>query len=82
MYDEILQVDVGNILYSGPALISTVWQWRVKHRSSVNWRMNNFLLENKEVKQIVEAEIKNYFQVNEGSANSFIVWECFKVYMH
>lgn len=45
------------------------------------WRLNSILLENTEVRNIIEAEIRSFFQVHEGSANGITVWDCFKSYV-
>lgn len=82
MNTEVLQVDIVNILYSDHAFpISMSWRWRTDTKKIGYWRLNNFLLEDISIGRTIETEIRSFFEINEGTADSIITWDCFKAYI-
>lgn len=45
------------------------------------WRIDKYLLMNKEVRARLHKEIEIFFQANGGTLDKIILWETFKVYV-
>lgn len=78
---EVTQANIGNILYSDHALLFVTWQWKISQKRPGIWSFNNLLLENPEIRQATEMEIKNFFSTDSGTADNITVWECLIAYI-
>lgn len=74
------EISIGNRIYSDHAPVIMEWGYRAAGRQS-SWRLNNWLLEAKGLKEVISVGIKDFFDINLGSTNLITVWETFKAYI-
>lgn len=71
-------MDIGNITISDHTPI-TIELNLLPHRPQFQWKLNDFLLADQEVKAEVERELTNYFDLNcTEDCDPAVIWEAHK----
>lgn len=75
-----MEVEIGKRIFSDLASMLAVWHLHQKVGMG-RWRLDNFLLTVRGVREQVLAEMIKCFQYNDDMVDIIIVWETFKAHM-
>lgn len=75
------KVFIGPRVYADHAPLLTQWENTREKAGPRSWKMDNFLLMNKEVVNKVKGDISIFFQVNREITDKILLWKTFKAYI-
>lgn len=82
LLEDVMEVAIGNMLFSDHAPVSLQIKIGETHTQGLGWRLNEDLLQDKDILERIKEELEWYFKINvPGEVNEATVWEAHKVYI-
>lgn len=77
---QIPKAHIDTRTFSDHAAVRVIWS-QEEQSGQRHWKLNTYLLLNKEVQARVRAEISLFFYTNKNTSDKMLLWDTFKAYI-